>query len=584
MQQHKKSSIESFAFYSISILHCFLLFSCAQIITPTGGPRDTQAPEITQAQPTNFSTNFQQKDIHIQFNEWIQPLTNAKNQVIISPEIEPFPSITIARNDLSIRFKNALEPNTTYSIFFGDNIKDNNEGNPYPNFKYVFSTGNFLDSLIIKGHITTNLDKIPDNTFLLLYKDISDSAFTTKRPYSITKIKTDGSFELNHVKEGNYRIFALSDKNNNYFYDLPTEEIAFLNSNINVHSNVDTLQLELFLPEEDKLRIQQFDRIVKNGILNLTFNKEISINADEITASLVGNNVVQPIAFTEKDQKNMAIYFPNMETDSNTFQLVIKNKSILIDTITIKTFHKKSPQPIPFFTDSLFLKNAFVIEGDPMYIRASNYSLSPIDTGKIIVTDTTKNPIPFSITRKDDLITYELFANWKPDMLYTFHVSDSAISDLVGNYNKLQEFSFRSIAVKKSSNLLINYVLPDISSDFIAILKDNSGKVLDKRILRDSQRVQINYGKLLSGSYTVEVIQDENKNGIWNSGNYQLKTFPEKIYKEPKPIILKENWDAEETIKVDFQYKSGKVGFMNNGSTLPSKPNIDKQPQGGAGF
>ncbi|MEZ5053493.1 MAG: Ig-like domain-containing protein [Chitinophagales bacterium] len=170
MQQHKKSSIESFAFYSISILHCFLLFSCAQIITPTGGPRDTQAPEITQAQPTNFSTNFQQKDIHIQFNEWIQPLTNAKNQVIISPEIEPFPSITIARNDLSIRFKNALEPNTTYSIFFGDNIKDNNEGNPYPNFKYVFSTGNFLDSLIIKGHITTNLDKIPDNTFLYCIK------------------------------------------------------------------------------------------------------------------------------------------------------------------------------------------------------------------------------------------------------------------------------------------------------------------------------------------------------------------------------------------------------------------------------
>ncbi|MEZ5053492.1 MAG: hypothetical protein R2807_01795 [Chitinophagales bacterium] len=280
----------------------------------------------------------------------------------------------------------------------------------------------------------------------------------------------------------------------------------------------------------------------------------------------------------------MAIYFPNMETDSNTFQLVIKNKSILIDTITIKTFHKKSPQPIPFFTDSLFLKNVFVIEGDPMHIRASNYSLSPIDTGKIIVTDTTKNPIPFSITRKDDLITYELFANWKPDMLYTFHVSDSAISDLVGNYNKLQEFSFRTIAVKKSSNLLINYVLPDISSDFIAILKDNSGKVLDKRILRDSQRVQINYGKLLSGSYTVEVIQDENKNEIWNSGNYQLKTFPEKIYKESKPIILKENWDAEETIKVDFQHKSGKVGFMDNGSTLPSKPNIGKQPLGGAGF
>ncbi len=584
MQTNKKSKIQAFTFYGISILHCFLMFSCAQIITPTGGPKDTQAPEITQAQPANFSTNFQQKDIHIQFNEWIQPLTNAKNQVIISPEIEPFPTITIARNDLKIHFKNELESNTTYSIFFGDNIKDNNEGNPYPNFKYVFSTGNFLDSLKVNGHITTNLDKIPDNTFLLLYKDISDSAFITKRPYSITKIKTDGSFELDHVKEGKYRLFALSDKNNNYFYDLPTEEIAFLDSNINLHSNLDTLHLELFLPEEDKLRIQQFDRIVKNGILNLTFNKEVSLNADEITATIVGNKSIQPIAFTEKDQKKMAIYFPNMELDSNTFQLVLKNKDVLIDTITIKTTQKKSAQPILFFTDSLFLKTAYVIEGSPLRMLSTHYSLSVIDTNKIIITDTTKQFIPFTISRKEDLATYELSANWKPDTRYMFHVSDSSLYDLVGNYNKMQEFSFRTISTKKSSNLLINYELPNILSDFIVILKDNSGKVLDKRILRDSQRVQINYGKLLSGTYTVEVIQDENKNGIWNSGNYQLKTFPEKIYKESKPIILKENWDAEETINVDFQNKSGKAGFTDKSSTLPTKPNIGKQPQGGAGF
>jgi hypothetical protein len=87
-------------------------------------------------------------------------------------------------------------------------------------------------------------------------------------------------------------------------------------------------------------------------------------------------------------------------------------------------------------------------------------------------------------------------------------------------------------------------------------LKDNSGKVLDSRILNDSQAVKINYGLRLAGSYSIEVIEDSNGNGIWNSGNFITKTLPEKIYKEEKPVIIKENWDAEEIIQIDFSKKS----------------------------
>ena len=183
MYQQKKLQNKRFHYFIISLLHCFIIFSCAQITAPTGGKKDTVPPFISASSPPNYTTNFQKNEIKVEFDEWIQPFTNPKTQVIISPEIEPFPEIEIARNELSIKLKDQLQPNTTYSLFFGDNIKDNNEGNVFSNYKYIFSTGNFIDSLKIKGAVNTSLDKIPDNTFLLLYKEKEDSAFMKKRPF-----------------------------------------------------------------------------------------------------------------------------------------------------------------------------------------------------------------------------------------------------------------------------------------------------------------------------------------------------------------------------------------------------------------
>ena len=156
-------------YYIVLLLHCFIA-SCAQIVAPTGGERDKIPPIITSSKPENKAINFAQKEISIQFNEWLAPLTNAKTQVIISPSVEPFPKIDIMKNELSIKFKEGiLQPNTTYSIFFGDNLKDNNEGNVLPNYKYIFSTGNYIDSLTVKGKINTTTGKIPYFKKAILY-------------------------------------------------------------------------------------------------------------------------------------------------------------------------------------------------------------------------------------------------------------------------------------------------------------------------------------------------------------------------------------------------------------------------------
>lgn len=571
MYQHNSIKKYRFHYYIVLLIHCLIFFSCAQISAPTGGKKDTTPPEIASSSPANYTTNFHQKQIKIEFNEWIQPLTNPKTQVIISPNVEPFPKIDIARNELTIQLKDSLQPNTTYSVFFGDNIKDNNEGNTFPNFKYIFSTGPFIDSLKVKGSINTSLDKIPENTYLLLYKEKEDSAFIKKRPFYITKVEVDGSFSLENVKEGDYRIYALSDKNNNYYYDLPTEAIGFTDSIFHIKSSLDTLNFQLFLPEDSTLRIFDFDRTIKGGILHLTFNKELSFNKDEITVDILENKEISPIAFQEKEPKKMAVYFPKLKADTNSFTLIIKNNNKFVDTLRVRSESKNYKTSVPFFNDTIAYKSLNVIESKPLKLIASYYSLEKIDTSKIEITDTSNAKIPFTVSWDEDLQTYFFAATWQAGMKYKLTLSDSALSDLTGNYNKYQKISFSVTSIKKAGNLLITYELPQKNHNYIAILKDNTGKVLDKQILRDSQALKIDYGLQFSGTYSVEVIDDVNKNGIWNSGSFATKTLPEKIYKELKPIIIKENWDAEEIIKVDFSVKS---------SAAPKSPELKKEIPG----
>ncbi|MEY4935210.1 MAG: hypothetical protein RIS64_1569, partial [Bacteroidota bacterium] len=76
-------------------------------------------------------------------------LKNLNKQLIISPPMKNEPLIlpTTASKFITIRIKDTLQPNTTYSFNFGQSIADNNEGNPFNQFKYVFSTGDYIDSL-----------------------------------------------------------------------------------------------------------------------------------------------------------------------------------------------------------------------------------------------------------------------------------------------------------------------------------------------------------------------------------------------------------------------------------------------------
>ena len=562
-------------FSYLLLLFSIIIASCAQISAPTGGKKDTTPPIVLKYLPENNSINFKSKEIKISFNEWVQNIQSVNNQVIISPSLQPFPKIEIVRNELTIKFKDTLQPATTYSIFFGDNIKDNNEGNPYSNLKYIFSTGSFIDSLSLSATIKTDLDKIPDNTYLLLYKQLEDSAFITQKPFYISKVSLEGKAQLDNVKEGVYRIYALSDKNGNYFYDLPTEAIAYMDSAIYIKNNMVNLGLELFMPEQEKTRIIEFDRSIKGGIWHITFNKELSFTKDEIKVEVLEEPTVQPIAFqlsttASAGGSSMCVYFPKLEKDSSDLKLIVKANGILLDTFPVTIESKVFKKPVIYFTDTAAYKNLNIIPNQSLKLKASYYGLTPIDTNKNFITDTANNKISFQVSRDQDLCTYLYSANWKPEMIYKLHLLDSAFFDIAGNPNKQQVFTFLVKSPKKMGSLSVLYTFPKRESSYILILKDNSNKTIQQHTVKDTSQVKIDYGLLSPGTYNIQVIDDVNDNGIRNSGSFFNKTTPEKIYKEPKPVIVKENWDSEENIKVDFSVRSSS---SSKAATMPEKTN-----------
>ena len=199
---------------------------CAKKGMPEGGPIDEEPPRFIRANPENYTTNFDAKEISILFNEFIK-LENPQQQIIISPPMDPKPNILPlgqARKDVKIEITDTLRENTTYAINFGKSIVDNNEGNPYPYFKYVFSTGDYIDSLEVSGFIEdAYLKETPEFVSIFLYE--MDSTYTDSVVYNeiprYVAYTRDSSvnFDLENLKAGKYQMVAILDDNANYKFN-----------------------------------------------------------------------------------------------------------------------------------------------------------------------------------------------------------------------------------------------------------------------------------------------------------------------------------------------------------------------------
>lgn len=226
---------------------------CANIVPPQGGPKDSLPPVLVKAVPEVESKNVSSKKISFTFDEYID-VQNIFGNLIVSPIPKSNPDVTGKLNNVTIRLRDTLEPNTTYSLNFGDAIKDVNEGNVMKNFTYTFSTGPFIDSLELKGSvILAETGKIDTTLIVMLHTSSDDSALVKQKPRYVTRLDSKGNFKFSHLPPATFYLYALKDEGGSYRYFDNTHLFAFADSAVHIGPQTDSITLYAFAaPNENR--------------------------------------------------------------------------------------------------------------------------------------------------------------------------------------------------------------------------------------------------------------------------------------------------------------------------------------------
>lgn len=244
---------------SFSIITAVILIwlqSCANMAAPTGGPRDSLPPILLRASPPDSTLNLKggkETRIVFDFDEYIE-LDNIQQNLIVSPTLKGTPFVTRKLRTVTVRIKDTLDENTTYTLDFGNGIKDLNEGNPFKNFRYTFSTGNYLDSLSLSGKITLAEDGKTDTTLMvMLHRNLDDSAVVKEKPRYYTRVNNKGAFTFRNLPPGQFKLYALKDESGMGRYMKPDQLFAFSDSIINTAASNEDIELFAYVEEkEDK--------------------------------------------------------------------------------------------------------------------------------------------------------------------------------------------------------------------------------------------------------------------------------------------------------------------------------------------
>lgn len=561
--------------YLITVVLLFEM--CANPVSPTGGPKDVDPPILISAEPPLYSTNFSSQRIRIVFNEFVV-IENLLNQLIISPPLNDIPDIKVKGKSVIIELEEELKENTTYNFYFGEAIVDLTENNPVTNFQYIFSTGDVLDSLSIHGNVFSAFNLLPvGGVNVMLYPDQNDTIpFDSLpyyvKPYYISKTSENGDFNLTNLKDDSYLLFALLDMNNNLIFDQPTEEIAFTDSliipwyieplvpdSMQMDSilqidttNIQEQLIELIQEEETGLHMKlalfkEFDStqkllkssLVKESLISLVFNRG-SRNLKIRSLKHEGDDWYIPEYNSGKD--TVYYWLRNFEDDS--LKLEITENSQILDTVDIRL---KKPAKKGFLKGKekkerkLNLSYGSLLLNKPLKITFE-YPVNEYSSDSLVLVegeDTLKTSISFTDELKRKAI---IDHPWKESTKYQLIIPKGTFYDILGVSQDSIQKNFSTKAVLDYGNLFLD-IIPENDGNYIVqlIKKD---VVIEENIITRIER--LTFELLEPDTYSLKVIYDFNKNGIWDAGNYISNIQPEKVVFFHTDIVIRASWDNEE--------------------------------------
>ncbi len=587
-----------YLYYLPVLLFCW---SCAQQGSPSGGPRDEDPPVVIESDPPNYSTRFEAKKIEVTFDEYIV-LDNVNQELIVSPPMEEQPSVKLRKRTMIIEYVDTLKLNTTYTFNFGDAIKDLHEGNKLQNFEYVFSTGDILDSMSVRGTLqyAENLE-VPDEPIsIMLYADLRDSVPLLDIPLYVGRSNDSGVFSVNNLRPDVYKVFALKDGNNNFLFDLPTEEIGFLDTSLIVNAdfsrqllgdsivmsaipdtvyadssgivsdsiadsgpNLNAIYIDLNLfseasdiqyltdnTREDRRKLQlvfalplsdtfSFQTLQASDEDEPRFLERFSNKRDSLTLW------VRDSAHYKKDTIQMAINYTVKDT---TEQFVVRRDTLLFTYREKEKQSKNRRGAAVQKTEEKLAVNTIRNNGNQDLNRDLSLLLDfPVgsleDTLFMLyhIPDSVEVPIPFVI-EADSLNPYRaiLKTSWESASQYRMVVLPGALSSIYPMQHDTIDVSFKTRDLEFYGKILLS--LANVNNQVVVQLI--SGKnIVEERIVKADG--QYTYPFLSPKEYSFKFIHDLNENGRWDTGEYIKKLQPEPVELLPVTIEVRSNWDHD---------------------------------------
>lgn len=582
-------------YYIIIIIAAAVMYSCANIGNPSGGPIDKTPPIFMRSNPTPNAVNAKDRKIEIFFDE-IVTLKDPSTKIIVSPAQTEMPRMSALGRKVTVELVDSLLPNTTYTIDFSNSIQDNNEGNAIDNFAFAFSTGSVIDSMRVSGYVIDSRTLEPMQSVVVgLQSNLADSAFHKEKLQRVALTNDRGQFTIRNVSPGSYHIFALKDLDRDYKFGNPTEDIAFLDSiivpSIGTREAADTVYNDL--NEIDTIMRATRPAYFPNDILLSMFNEDrksqylannLRVDSTRISLTfaaasdtlpslnIVGRNDVPDQWYTlERSQTNDTLTYwirPPHLVSADTLMVATtylrtdtaSNLSWGTDTLKFtfqrqKAKKKKKNEETDSLEQIRFMELHPLANGTqevyaPLQLQTGTpierYSREAFHLQRKLQNDTIFYPAEIkSIALRDSTLSRRdlvLKVDWEPGAAYTLAVDSLAMTDIYGLQTKPLKVDFNVRKMEEYGNIVFN--ITAVRDSAIVELLDGTEKIVLRAPVKNHRAELLN---LLPGKYYARLFIDRNGNGKYDTGNYDMHLQPEETVYYPGAINLKKNWDVEQT-------------------------------------
>lgn len=582
-------------YYIFIIIAAAVMYSCANIGNPSGGPIDKTPPIFMRSNPTPNAVNVKDRKIEIFFDE-IVTLKDPSTKIIVSPAQTEMPRMSALGRKVTVELVDSLLPNTTYTIDFSNSIQDNNEGNAIDNFAFAFSTGSVIDSMRVSGYVLDSRTLEPMQSVVVgLQSNLADSAFHKEKLQRVALTNDRGQFTIRNVSPGSYHIFALKDLDRDYKFGNPTEDIAFLDSiivpSIGSREAADTVYNDL--NEIDTIMRATRPAYFPNDILLSMFNEDrksqylannLRVDSTRISLtfaaasdtlpslSIVGRNDVPDQWYTlERSQTNDTLTYwirPPHLVSADTLMVATtylrtdtaSNLSWGTDTLKFtfqrqKAKKKKKNEETDYLEQIRFMELHPLANGTqevyaPLLLQTGTpierYSREAFHLQRKLQNDTTFYPAEIkSIALRDSTLNRRdlmLKVDWEPGAAYKLAVDSLAMTDIYGLQTKPLKVDFNVRKMEEYGNIVFN--ITAVRDSAIVELLDGTEKIVLRAPVKNHRAELLN---LLPGKYYARLFIDRNGNGKYDTGNYDMHLQPEETVYYPGAINLKKNWDVEQT-------------------------------------